>query len=152
MKRILIVAGGCFVILIGAIVFFCSYNFDKINFGKELLMYSDAGNQENKVFIIYNGDTTEITGYNRTSLYQTLLRGQSTRKRCYIAKKESLQELELLFGDEVSVIVKRLSEEHDEVFIIYRNLIKKRTKYYTVDSVKTWDNLVMVLDRQLEQQ
>jgi len=141
MKKAIIIMVTFFVLFIGAVVFFCVYNFDKIHFGDELLMYSDAKAKGYPVEFAYHGETAEVEGYGKTELYRIIIRGQGTRKRHLFRVKCSAEPYVITFGEEYRISVYPCDGAEDTVYYLYENLKKNKKKHYTVSSMKTWEHL-----------
>lgn len=141
MKKAIIIMLTFFVLFIGSIVFFCVYNYDKIHFGDELLMYSDAKAKGYPVELSYQGESVAVEGYRKTELYRVIIRGQGTRKRHLFRIKCSAEPYVITFGEEYRILVYPCKEENDTVYYLYENLKKKSRKHYTVSNMKTWEHL-----------
>lgn len=141
MKKAIIIMLTFFVLFIGSIVFFCVYNYDKIHFGDELLMYSDAKAKGYPVELSYQGESVAVEGYRKTELYRVIIRGQGTRKRHLFRIKCSAEPYVITFGEEYRILVYPYKEENDTVYYLYENLKKKSRKHYTVSNMKTWEHL-----------
>lgn len=141
MKKAIIIMLTFFVLFIGSIVFFCVYNYDKIHFGDELLMYSDAKAKGYPVELSYQGESVAVEGYWKTELYRVIIRGQGTRKRHLFRIKCSAEPYVITFGEEYRILVYPCKEENDTVYYLYENLKKKSRKHYTVSNMKTWEHL-----------
>lgn len=145
MKKALIILISFFVIFIGSIIFFCVYNYDKIHFGDELLMYSDAKAEGYPVMFTYGEESTTVNGYWKTELYRIIIRGQGTRKRHLFRVKCEAEPYVFTFGEEYRISVYPCSEGNDTVYYLYENLTKRNKKHYTVSNMKTWEHLTELI-------
>lgn len=144
-KTAIIFISSFFVLLLGTIIFFCVINYDKLHFGDELIMYSDAKAEGYPVLVEYQGVHMEILGYDKTELYRILLRGQGTRKRHFFPKKSSEAPIVITYGEEYRITVYPLLQEKDSVLYVYETQGKRGKKYYSVTDMKTWEHLVTLL-------
>lgn len=141
MKKAILVMVIFFTLFIGAVVFFCVYNFDKIHFGDELLMYSDAKAKDYPVEFSYQGKSVEVEGYWKTELYRIIIRGQGTRKRHLFRVKCNAEPYVIAFGEEYRISVYPCDDEEGAVYYLYEDLRKNKKKHYTVSNMKTWEHL-----------
>jgi len=141
MKKAIVVLLTFFVLFFGAIIFFCVYNFDKIHFGDELLMYSDPKAEGYPVTVSYEEESYDVTGYWKTELYRIMIRGQGTRKRRLFPVKCTEEPYVLTFGEEYRISVYPCGDEEGTVYYLYENRKKNNKKYYTVSNMKTWEHL-----------
>ena len=145
MKKTIIVLLAFFVLFFGAVIFFCVYNYDKIHFGDELLMYSDHKAEGYPVTISYEEENYDITGYEKTELYRIIIRGQGTRKRHLFPVKCSAEPYVITFGEEYRISVYQSDDGTDTAYYRYENLKRHSKKHYTVSNMKTWDHLTAFL-------
>lgn len=141
MKKAVVIMVTFFTLFIGTVVFFCVYNFDKIHFGDELLMYSDAKAKGYPVEFSYLNENFEVEGYWKTELYRIIIRGQGTRKRHLFRVKCSAEPYVISFGEEYRISVYPYGDEDGTVYYLYEDLKKKKKKHYTVSGMKTWEHL-----------
>ncbi len=145
MKKIIALLVLVLGIFVGAIVFFSVYQYDKVNFGKELMMYSDSTADEYNVILDYKGESCQLQGAEKAKVYQVLIRGSSIRKRVLFDHDYDLKSMTFTFGDTAKITVAQMSEENDEVFIRYEKLSSGRTKYYTLAGLDVWKNLCDIM-------
>lgn len=146
MKKAILVLLTFFVLFFGTIVFFCVYNYDKIHFGDELLMYSDAKAEGYPVTFSCGEDTAEVSGYWKTELYRIIIRGQGTRKRLMFRVKCTEAPYVFTFGDEYRISVYPCEgEDDDTVYYLYEDLRRGKKKHYTVSKMKTWTHLTELI-------
>jgi len=145
MKKALIILISFFVLFIGSIIFFCVYNYDKIHFGDELLMYSDAKAEGYPVTFTYREESATVNGYWKTELYRIIIRGQGTRKRHLFRVKCETEPYVFTFGEEYRISVYPCNDGDDTVYYLYEDLKKKNKKHYTVSNMKTWEHLTELI-------
>lgn len=146
MKKAVIILLTFFVLFFGSIIFFCVYNYDKIHFGDELLMYSDAKAEGYPVSFSYEGEETQVTGYWKTELYRIIIRGQGTRKRHLFRVKCAEEPYVITFGTEYRISVYPCDGMEDgTVYYLYEDLEKGKKKHYTVSDMKTWEHLTKLV-------
>lgn len=151
MKKTIIILLSFFVLFFGSIIFFCVYNYDKIHFGDELLMYSDAKADGYPVTFSYQGEDVQVNGAWKTELYRIIIRGQGTRKRHMFRVKCDAEPYVISFGEEYRISVYPCDGEDDTVYYLYENLKKNKKKHYTVSNMKTWKHLTeLVFGKEIE--
>lgn len=141
MKKAIIVLLTFFVLFFGTVIFFCVYNFDKIHFGDELLMYSDPKAEGYPVTLSYKEESYDVAGYWKTELYRIIIRGQGTRKRHMFPVKCNAEPYVLTFGKEYRISVFPCEDDEGTVYYLYEDCKKKKKKHYTVSDMKTWEHL-----------
>ena len=145
MKKAIIILLTFFVLFFGSIVFFCVYNYDKIHFGDELLMYSDAKAEGYPVIFSYQGEEAQVNGAWKTELYRIIIRGQGTRKRHLFRIKCEAEPYVFTFGEEYRISVYPCNDGEGTVYYLYEDLEKKNKKHYTVSNMKTWEHLTELI-------
>ncbi|MEG0805801.1 MAG: hypothetical protein RR364_01830 [Lachnospiraceae bacterium] len=138
---LIFVGGGTFLIYI------LNYKMDNNSFGDELIPYTDEANEySHNVTVDFNGKNYKIHPSKVSDIYIVITRGSFDRKKLIFKKEFNIENLVIHFGDDYEITVMRTmkAEKGDGVIIKFKNLVKNRTKYYSLEGYKTFEHIIEI--------
>jgi len=130
-----------------------SYQNDLSHFADELVPYTDVTRPEiNKAQVEYKGKEYNIVGWDVADAYTVLNRGDGSRVKLIFKREPKTEFIKFTFKDAAEITVFRASKdvEVDKVIIKYHNIEKDTTKYYKLDGLAMFKNLVEIVEPKKE--
>ena len=149
-KVFLILGGVLLIAIIGTIVFFSSYSYDRITFGDDLLVYENVESMSILVTSEYEGRKNFIIPQNRSTLVEAIIRGGGTRKKVSSAYEGNGDRITVSFEDRIRITVvddperghsQTVAGANDLAYITYENLTEGTERYYTLEGFATFKNV-----------
>lgn len=140
MKKVIILVTSAIVIGVGLIIYLLSYQYDKVHFGEDFLVYADSSTMWVPMTVECDGKTTLIAPDNRYNIYDIIVRGTGVRKKHLFETTTKGRTMTVRFSDTVTFTLYDDPEEHDRVYFTYDN--NGSRKYYSVDGLAMFDNML----------
>lgn len=135
MKKLLIPVLLILTLLIGFIIYAVSYNFNRVQYEKDVLSHLMNLQEGGQLTAQYNGQTTLVLGNNVVRIQKVL--GVSDRRKLYLKPDYDEDEAIVLdFSDGAQYIIAVDESMHDAVFIKYS--YRNKETWYRVDGYNSF--------------